>query len=110
MNLKKALHYTLCLLGCLLLIVMILYFAISLYLKMNDTREAGSDLIITEKMYSQEELDNALQQALAEERAKVTAGDALHTLKNYLQGGTTVVQSLREIYPNEIVLASGGRY
>lgn len=110
MNFKKALHYTLCLLGCLLLIVMILYFAISLYMKVNATREAGSDLIITEKMYSQEELDTALQKAIVEERTKVSATDPLQILKGYLQEGTTVVQSLREIYPNEIVLASGGRY
>ncbi len=99
--------------GCVLMTVMILYFGISLYLKLSDTKPAASDAVVPQG-YTQEELDNAVQAALAEQEAltkpEVTADEVLDTLKSEIKSGTTLVQALRKLYKDEIVLASGGTY
>lgn len=113
MNFKKVLYYALGLLGCLLLVVMIIYFSVSMYLKLKATQETGSGLIITEKQYTQEEFDLALQAALEDSSTQIADAasiEVLQTLKTQLQEGTTVVQTLRNLYKDEIVLVSGGKY
>lgn len=116
MKAKKVMTYALCLLGCLLLIVMILYFAVSLYMKLTASEPTVGGQVVTnttDKIYSQEEFDVALQAAVTEENAQVAEAasqEVLSQLKSHLQEGTTVVQTLRKLYKDEIVLASGGKY
>lgn len=60
-------------------------------------------------VYSQEELDERIAEAvsMAQETASMEILDALRL---GLSGGSTVVETLRPFYPNDIVVASGGRY
>lgn len=60
-------------------------------------------------VYSQEELDERIAEAvsMAQEEASTEILDAL---RMGLSGGSTVVETLRPFYPNDIVVASGGRY
>ena len=60
-------------------------------------------------VYSQEELDERIAEAvsMAQETASMEILDALRL---GLSGGSTVVETLRPFYPDDIVVASGGRY
>ncbi len=110
---KKSMTYSLCILGCILLIVMILYFGVSLYQKLDVSQPASSDSVISLQGYSQEELDAAVQAAVTENEIQIAdaaAAETLEQLKGYLLSGDSVVQSLRKMYKDELVLASGGRY
>lgn len=113
---NQKMTYILSILGCVLMTVMILYFGISLYLKMTDTEPAVSNQVV-QQGYTQEELDHAVQEAIAQyevqmenEAGPSSADEVLQTLKTEIKSGTTLVQALRKVYKDEIVLASGGEY
>ena len=70
-----------------------------------DTVDAISDSVV----YSQEELDERIAEAVLKAQAEAST-EILDTLRLGLSEGSTVVETLRPFYPDDIVVASGGRY
>lgn len=76
----------------------------------NAVETAGQAEQIT---YTQEELDEQIRQAVAaaEESAREAEADRiLGTLESHLSNGDTVVETLRLLYPDDLVVYSGGAY
>lgn len=108
----------------LVVLVIIMYCGTALYLRVtgekavsdNEAVPAIGDTVV----YSQEELDRQIAQAVteAENRAAAdieaaraqTSAELLEEIKSGLSNGDTVLETLRPLYPDEIVVASGGRY
>ena len=110
--------------GCLLVLVLVTYVAGILYSwidskfqsNANDlaaaaeagsqTEESTAEVV---KTYTQEEVDalvaEAKQQAEEEEENKVLTG-----IRDGLTSGTTMVETLRPYYPNELVVVSNGTF
>ncbi len=110
---KKTMTYTLSILGSILLIVMILYFGVSLYQKLAISQPVSGDNVLSSQGYSQAELDAAVEAAVVENEQQIAAAasqEVLDTLKGHLLAGDSAVQSLRKMYKDDLVLASGGRY
>ena len=110
--------------GCLLVLVLVTYVAGILYSwidskfqnNANDlaaAAEAGSQTEESTqevvKTYTQEEVDaliaEAKQQAEVEEESKILSG-----IRDGLTSGTTMVETLRPYYPNELVVVSNGTF
>ena len=110
--------------GCLLVLVLVTYVAGILYSwidskfqdNANDLAAAAEAGSRTEestqevvKTYTQEEVDaliaEAKQQAEDEEENKILAG-----IRDGLTSGTTMVETLRPYYPNELVVVSNGTF
>ena len=110
--------------GCLLVLVLVTYVAGILYSwidskfqnNANDlavAAEAGSQTEESTqevvKTYTQEEVDaliaEAKQQAEDEEENKILSG-----IRDGLTSGTTMVETLRRYYPNELVVVSNGTF
>ena len=109
--------------GCLLVLVLVTYVAGILYSwldsKFQDNAndlaaaaEAGSQTESTAEVartYTQEEVDaliaEAKQQAEDEEENKILTG-----IRDGLISGTTMVETLRPYYPNELVVVSNGNF
>ena len=110
--------------GCLLVLVLVTYVAGILYSRIdskfqdnaNDlaaAAEAGSQTEESTqevvKTYTQEEVDaliaEAKQQAEDEEENKILSG-----IRDGLTSGTTMVETLRPYYPNELVVVSNGTF
>ena len=110
--------------GCLLVLVLVTYVAGILYSwidskfqnNANDlaaAAEAGSQTEESTqevvKTYTQEEVDaliaEAKQQAEDEEENKILSG-----IRDGLTSGTTMVETLRPYYPNELVVVSNGTF
>ena len=110
--------------GCLLVLVLVTYVAGILYTwidsKFQDNAndlaaaaEAGSQTEESTqevvKTYTQEEVDaliaEAKQQAEDEEENKILSG-----IRDGLTSGTTMVETLRPYYPNELVVVSNGTF
>lgn len=66
---------------------------------------ASADSIV----YSEEELDRRVAEAVAEAQS-AEADRVLEGIKAALSEGTTTVETLRPYYPDEIVVVSGGRF
>ena len=109
--------------GCLLVLVLVTYVAGILYSwidsKFQDNAndlaaaaEAGGQTESTAEVartYTQEEVDaliaEAKQQAEDEEENKILSG-----IRDGLTSGTTMVETLRPYYPNELVVVSNGTF
>lgn len=110
--------------GCLLVLVLVTYVAGILYSWIdskfqnnandlaaaaeagNQTEESTQEVV---KTYTQEEVDaliaEAKQQAEDEEENKILSG-----IRDGLTSGTTMVETLRPYYPNELVVVSNGTF
>ncbi len=119
----------LAMLGCLVVMVGIMYGGVTLYSRLadqkdvsseesqgNGTNESGSDLdddtvgAVSEKVvYSQEELDARVAEAVLSAQGQVSA-QILEGIKAGLSEGNTVLETLRPLYPDDLIVASGGRY
>ncbi|MDL2301368.1 glycoside hydrolase family 25 protein [Lachnospiraceae bacterium OttesenSCG-928-D06] len=115
---KKTLTYILSMLGALLALFFIIIGGSALYMwideKMEENTEAAqavadaaeADMVIT---YTKEEVDKqiaeALQAAAGAERDLILA-----EIEQGLGSGDSVVETLRPLYPNHMVVASSGRY
>lgn len=60
-------------------------------------------------VYSQEELENILSKAV-EEAQKLTQEEILDSIRNSLDAGDSPLKALRSLFPDELVVASGGKY
>ncbi len=70
-----------------------------------DAQQVLSDAVV----YSQEDLDAQVAEAVAQARAEAAA-PVLDALKTSLTEGDTVLEALRPLYPDDIIVASGGQY
>lgn len=108
----------------LVVLVIIMYCGTALYLRVTGEKAVSDNeavpAIADTVVYSQEELDRQIAQAVteAENRAAAdieaaraqTSAELLEEIKSGLSNGDTVLETLRPLYPDEIVVASGGRY
>lgn len=104
-------------LGCLVLMVAVMYGGLTLYDRLahegedevpamaDDALEAGSNAVL----YSQEELDAIISRAVTAAQNE-EADRVLEGIKTALSQGTTTVETLRPYYPDDIVVVSGGRF
>lgn len=116
--------YILAMLGCLIVLVMVMYLGTALYVWLNEgidsnTKKAAEALGVAEELYgedggqevqtyTQEELEEQLAQAALAAREEGSA-EVLNAIKASLEDGTSTVETLRPFYPGELVLASSGR-
>lgn len=70
-----------------------------------EAQQALSDAIV----YSQEELDAQVEKAASQARAEAAA-PVLDAIRTSLTEGDTVLETLRPLYPDHIIVASGGQY
>jgi len=116
----------------LVVLVIIMYCGTALYLKITGGEPVVEDEVLPAAadplVYSQEEFDRqlseevsrAVSQAVQEEEEKTaqaveaaqqqTSAEILGGIKAGLSNGDTVLETLRPLYPDELVVASGGRY
>lgn len=112
-------HYILAMLGCIAVLVLVMYLGTSLYVWIDDkmasnTNDAAVAAGIVEEpvqevTYTQAELDAKLAEAAEAAKAE-EAQRILGDLEARLSNGDTVVETLRPHYPDDIVLASGGAF
>lgn len=113
----------LAMLGCLVLLVGLMYGGLTLIDRAvhgGEENQAASDqpadnpddaveVISPAIVYSQEELDAKIAEAVLAAQDE-EADRVLQGIKAALSEGTTTVETLRPYYPNEIVVVSGGRF
>lgn len=123
---KKTWNTILVLIGCLLLFTVLLGGIAAMYVwvdqsfKENVTPVIGVEQLIdsdkeltvdgeSASMYTQSQIDEMIAQAIAEGVLKGET-DTLQVLKEALTQGNTMVESLRPLYADEIVVVSGGTF
>lgn len=74
-----------------------------------DGEDGAVDVVSDSVLYSQEELDEKIAEAVMAAREEVSA-EVLETIKLGLSEGDTVMETLRPFYPDDIIVASGGKY
>lgn len=116
--------YILAMLGCLTVLVLVMYLGTALYVWLNEgidsnTKNAAEALGVAEELYgengeqevqtyTQAELEEQLAQAALAAKKEGSA-EVLDAIKASLEDGTSTVETLRPFYPDELVLASSGR-
>lgn len=109
---RHRIYAILALIGCLALLSSVLYLGAVIMKRAGEaeaTQEALAD--ISAITYTQQELDAKIQEALqAQPGEEDGARKVLDGMKQSLENGVSVVETLREFYPENLVLASGGRY
>lgn len=116
--------YVLAMLGCLIVLVLVMYLGTALYVWLDEgieanTRKSAEALGVAEELYgedaasgetepgvqtyTQEELSQAIEAAKEEGTAEI-----LDRIRTSFLEGTTTVETLRPFYPDELVLASSG--
>ncbi len=104
------------LLGCLLLLVAVMYLGMMLFTGAGDLEAEDVIAEIEAVTYTQQEMDEKLREAeeaaanQAEEAAEARAAEILGGIKNSLESGVSTVETLREYYPEHLVLVSGGQF
>lgn len=112
---KEIVFYILTIISCLIAMTIVVIAALLIYDKILNKEEEAVDAaadveIIT---YSQEEVDLMLAEAIstAESAARAQASeDILSRIQTSLTEGTTVVETLRPLYPDDIVVVSNGKF
>lgn len=102
--------------GCLILLVAVMYAGVWIWNRQSQPDAEDAMANVTEILYTQEELDQKLQEAQAEAAARaelaadVREEEILNGIRQSLESGTSTVETLRPYYPNRLVLASGGTF
>lgn len=111
---KEILFYIVTIIGCLAAMTVVVIAALLIYDKLQkkgESVDAASDAVLVS--YSQEEVDLMLAQAVADAENNTrmqVSDDILSQIQTDLEGGTTVVETLRPLYPNDIVVVSNGQF
>lgn len=116
--------YILAMLGCLTVLVLVMYLGTALFVWLNEgidsnTKTAAEALGVAEELYGEEgeqevqtytraELEEQLAQAALAAKEEGSA-EVLNAIKASLEDGISTVETLRPFYPGELVLASSGR-
>lgn len=98
--------------GCLAALVLVVYLAGLFYMwiekELGRGEETSSGAVIAEEVtYTQEELDAKIAEA-SQAAADNASAQILDELKTGLSSGMTMVETLRPLYPNELVIVSSG--
>ena len=98
--------------GCLAALVLVVYLAGLLYMwlekEIGRGKETSSGAVVGENVtYTQEELDIKIAEA-TQTAAKSASARILDELKAGLSSGVTMVETLRPLYPDELVIVSNG--
>lgn len=102
--------------ACLILLAAVIYLGIVILEKAQVSEAERVSVDVDEIMYTSEEVDALLAEAqeLAQSQAALAARERgeelLDGIKQSITGGSSVVETLREFYPDELVLVSGGKY
>ena len=103
----------LCLIAILALLVALMYGGLLLWEQFKTAGDEPSEntapVISNAVVYSQEEVDAMIAAAVAEAKSNGSA-EVLDAVKNSFVQGMTTTDMLRALYPDDIVVASGGRY
>lgn len=108
----------------LVVLVIMMYCGTALYLRFAESQNEDDDHAVEalggRVVYSQEELDRYVAQAVAEAEAKAAEDvrmaedrayeELLNEIRSDFSDGHTVLEVLRPLYPEEMVVASGGQY
>lgn len=112
---KEIVFYVLTIISCLIAMTIVVIAALLIYDKILKKEEKTVDAVADVEVitYSQEEVDLMLAEAISTAesttRAQVSE-DILSQIQTSLTGGTTVVETLRPLYPNDIVVVSNGKF
>lgn len=109
---RNRIYLILALMGCLALLSVVLYLGAVIWKQASEadaTQEAMS--AVSEVTYTQQELDAKIQEALQSlPQEENGAQKVLDGIRESLESGVSAVETMREFYPNELVLVSGGKY
>ncbi len=99
--------------GGLVLMVLVMYMGLLFWEQQGGFGSRDAFAEIEQVMYTQQELDERVQEAVTEQ--STLAADARETevldgIRQSLESGVSTVEVLRKYYPEHIVLASGGKY
>lgn len=111
---KNVLHAVLLFASFLVLLVALMYGALVIWEKSRsaETEDAAAEDVMAEVeiiTYTQEELDGKFDEGIMW-GAEQKEAEILGNIRQKLSEGVSVVETLREIYADEIVLTSGGKY
>lgn len=76
----------------------------------------GSAQVASGNVYTQEELDRRIAEAVLQAQAELDSAvsigqeELLEEIRDQLTDGQTVLETLRPLYPDDIVIISGGKY
>ena len=76
----------------------------------------GGAQMVMGNVYTQEELDQKIAEAVAQAQAEIDSAvsigqdELLEQIRDQLTDGQSVLEALRPLYPNDVVLVSGGKY
>jgi len=113
---KSRAVYFLILLGCLTLLVLMMYMGMMIYTWIIEDKETIAPAVVeevTEPVYTQAQLDELLTEAresAGEQAAQTKEEELLNAIRTSLTDGTTTVETLRPLYKDELVIVSGGRF
>ncbi len=119
---KETAFYVVTITGCLIAMIVVVVAALLIYDKLKDSsvEKNGDDKEVMAEiplLYSQSDMDTMVSDAVSkavqetENKVKTETEDALLKLiSEALSTGQTVMGTLRPLYPNNIVVASGGVY
>ena len=113
---KSRAVYFLILLGCLTLLVLMMYMGMMIYTWIIEDKETIAPAVVeevTEPVYTQAQLDELLAEAresAGEQAEQTKEEELLNAIRTSLTDGTTTVETLRPLYKDELVIVSGGRF
>lgn len=113
-------NYLLKMLGCLVVLVAVMYLGVTLYTEL--AADSGEKDVLAgaeneKPIYTQTQLEEQIAAAVELAKAEAAqgarqeeAGRLLGTIEEQLAGGKTVVETLRPLYPEDIVIVSNGAF
>ena len=114
---KEVLFYIFTIISCVLAMTVVVICAILVYDKLQNKQEEKADKEVVAEVepiiYTKEEVDMMLADAITtteKSTREKTSGDILGQLQASLENGTTVVESLRPLYKDHIVVVSNGKF
>ncbi|MGN0387010.1 MAG: glycoside hydrolase family 25 protein [Lachnospiraceae bacterium] len=114
---KEILFYIFTIISCVFAMTVVVISAILVYDKLQNKEKKETDKEVLAQVegitYSKEEVDLMLADAIATTEKSTrerTSEDILGQLQASLEGGTTVVESLRPLYKDHIVVVSNGKF
>jgi len=94
--------------GCALAFIVVMALCILLYIRVDEGHQEDEETMANSEitiMYTQEEMEEKAALLAEEEKQKL-----LDRLAESLNSGNTVVETLRTLYTDDIVVASDGKY
>lgn len=112
---KEVIFYVVTIMSCLIAMTLVVFAALLIYDKVKEKEKAKAEEALSEEVmtYSQEEVDLMLAQAISSTEhttREQTENAILSAIEQGLSQGDTVVETLRPLYPDDIVVVSSGAF